>query len=276
MNSQYFKVLVFSSVLLSFCASYVLASSPASQAPQKGITPFVSSHQAVFTPTPVSETATPSALRNAKDAFDRKNFSTALSLYQTVLNKHVPQSNPNPSESPAPARTPTLAQKIVSFLKEKFSPSTPNPGSNNFLNGYLYLQMGKCYVGLKKMDQAESAYAMGVTAGGNNDMGNQCLFEEGYCQMYRKDYQDAYQNLKEYVSRNIQKDPSGMDPNRMKRAVFMASVCAWKLNKSGVDFESDMPGAKALAKQAFALLPALDNRIYFKKTTQLKPPAANQ
>ena len=118
---------------------------------------------------------------------------------------------------------------------------------------------------MKNMKLAETSYAMGVTAAGDNDTGNACLFEEGFCQMYRKDYTDAYSNLKEYVRRNINKDPSAMDKTRMKRAVYMATVCAWKLNKTGVVFDNDMEGAKNLAKQAFTLLPSLDQRIYFKK-----------
>ena len=210
----------------------------------------------------------PSDLKNAHDAFEKKDFSKALTLYQSAFKNRTPHENQNFPQASSPVQTPSLTQKIVSFFKGKSAQSQPpqtNPDSKNIVDGYIHLQMGKCYVQQNKMNQAVSEFDTGATAGGDNPTGNLCLFEKGFCHMHQGDYQNAYVSLKEYVKRNVDMDPKDMDQNRMKRAVYMASMCAWKLNKSGADFETDMEGAKALAVKAFALMQSLDKRIYFKK-----------
>jgi tetratricopeptide (TPR) repeat protein len=211
----------------------------------------------------------PSVLHQAKNAFDKKEYSTALTLYQNALRNRAAQQKQISSATHANGKNQSLTQKVLSFIKGEptLIPETNpvNPNSKNIMDGYLYLQMGKCYVQLNKLDKAVSVFDAGSSASGDNDTGNACLFEKGTCHMHNLDYQNAYQSLKEYVRRNVDKDPKEMDQNQMKRALYMASVCAWKLSKSGVSFENNMEDAKTLAKKAYTLLPLLDNRIYFKK-----------
>jgi tetratricopeptide (TPR) repeat protein len=205
----------------------------------------------------------PSALNTAKQAFDKKDYSTALTLYQIVLKNHVPQSNNQ--TAPLAVQTPSITQKVLSFFTGSTTAPVTISSSKNLKNGYICYQMGNCYVQMNNMDQAVSAYDIGVTVGGDSDTGNICLFEKGFCQMKQKNYLGAYQSLKEYVKRNVDKAPTALDASRMRRAIYMSSACAWILNKSGKTFEPDPSGAEAVAEKAYILLPKLNNRIYFKK-----------
>jgi len=206
-----------------------------------------------------------SDLDNAQKAFEKKDYSTALTQYQAALKNHSAHENQTFSDKPSAIQNPSLTQKIASFFKGESKQPQTNPNSKNIVEGYIHLQKGKCYVQLNQIDQAVSEFDKGVTAGGDNDMGNACLFEKGYCHMKQKDFQNAYQSMKEYVKRNIDKDPKDTDPEKLKRASYAALVCAWKLNKSGVAFESDMEGAKALAKKGSLFLSSSEKRLYFKK-----------
>ena len=87
--------------------------------------------------------------------------------------------------------------------------------------------------------------------------------------MKQKDYQGAYQSMKEYVRRNVDRDKKDIDPQRMRSASFIGMVSAWRLNKSGTVFESDMTGAMVLAVKIKSLMPNLDNRIYFKNKIRM-------
>ena len=206
-----------------------------------------------------------SHLYKAKESFEKKDYSSALILYQAALNAHKPQKNQDFAPYAPLVYKQSLKDKIYSFFSKSPPSLKLNPNSKNLMDGYIYLQMGKCYVQLNKIDKAVTVFDMGVSAGGDNETGNACLFERAFCQMRGLDYQNAYQGLREYVKRNIDKDPKDIDQTRMKRAFYMASVCAWKLNRSGLNFESDMPGVTVLVKKAYSLMPKLDNRIYFKK-----------
>jgi hypothetical protein len=203
-----------------------------------------------------------SELKDANDAFEKKDYSTALSDYQTALNNHVPQTSSQ--TTPVPSQTPTLTKRILSYFIGTSQPVI-NPNSRNAANGYICLRMGECYIQEKQIGQAVSVFGMGVSIGGDNEMGNRCLYEEGFYQMYQLNYQGAYQSMREYVKRNVDKDPKSVESQKMKYASYVAMVCAWKLNKEGQSFDSNMSEAVTLALKGKGFLAGNEGRVYFKK-----------
>jgi len=132
-------------------------------------------------------------------------------------------------------------------------------------SAFIYLRIGECYICEKNVDSAVTAFGMGVSITGDNKIGNECLYKEGFYQMRLKNYLSAYKCMKEYVRRNVDKKNKEIDAKRMQRACSIGLICAWKLDKSGVVFENDMTGTQLLALKAKAMMSGLDNRIYFKK-----------
>jgi hypothetical protein len=212
-------------------------------------------------------------LVSANQSFVKHDYISALANYKQAIGDLTNQSNP--------ITTTTIFQnlknKFASALNV-FSPSftsVPTPvvsgnsgsGAIQDVSTYAYIchNMGECYLQQKNITAAVSIWGVGADEGGQSTTGLKCRFKEGQYKMYNHDYQGGYDSFKKYLKAYIQKDKSQYDRPKMSAALYMGSVCAWKLYKSGVPFEKNIADVYTLQNQIMKIVPALDTRLYFNR-----------
>lgn len=154
-------------------------------------------------------------LNQANQAFSQNDFKSALKLYEHAFqdlkkmsdgdkNSHKNNSHGNDEDD----------DELVESLDQ--------------VAAYIRLQMGLCYLQLGDEKKATAMFKKGASVGKDFQIGNRCLYEEAFWQMYRGKYSDAYEGFNQYV-KNIGTDESTYAYPQAPAAMYYTLVNSWFL-----------------------------------------------
>lgn len=177
----------------------------------------------------------------ANSSFDKKDYATALTDYQSTLDK-------------IDNKTDSKVSNAISKLKEILIPGQTS-GRPNQSAAFACLQMGKCHLALKDVPNAIQSFGDGYNRSKGSLIGKECLAQKATWEIYSKKYSDALADLTEYF-----KDFKGgkeQETPETQRLLYYAMYCSY--------VQKDQTSLKNFYSLSENFIPKTDHRKYFRK-----------